>query len=94
VDAVAIVRGAPNPDAARAFVEWIGGVEAVTRASRVFHRLPARADIPADSLPPRLREARDRIIVEPMDWDLFQQRSSIWMRYWDEHVRGRGAAGG
>jgi iron(III) transport system substrate-binding protein len=91
VDAVAIVRGARHPEGARAFIEYIGGVEAVTRASRVFHRLPARSDIPADSLPERLRDARDRIVVEPMDWDLFQQQSSVWMRHWDEHVRGRGS---
>jgi iron(III) transport system substrate-binding protein len=91
VDAVAIVRGAGNPDAARMFIDYIGGIEAVTRAAHVFHRLPARADIPADSLPERLRDARARIIVEPMDWDLFQRESSAWMRYWDEHVRGRGS---
>ncbi|MEX1181903.1 MAG: extracellular solute-binding protein [Gemmatimonadota bacterium] len=90
VDAVAIVRGAPNAQGARAFVEYIGGTEAVTRAARVFHRLPARSDIPADSLPERLRDARDRIVTEPMDWDLFQRESANWMRHWDEHVRGRG----
>lgn len=90
VDGVAIVRDAPNVEAAQAFIEYIGGTEAVTRAARVFHRLPARTDIPADSLPPRLRDARDRITTEPMDWDLFQRESSNWMRYWDEHVRGRG----
>lgn len=90
VDGVAIVRGAPNPEGARAFIEYVGGTEAVTQAARVFHRLPARTDIPADSLPPRLRDARNSIRVEPMDWDLFQAESSNWMRYWDEHVRGRG----
>lgn len=90
VDGVAVVSGAPNAEAARTFVEYIGGMEAVTRAARVFHRLPARADVPADSLPPRLQAARESIRTEPMDWDLFQRESSAWMSYWDEHVRGRG----
>jgi iron(III) transport system substrate-binding protein len=90
VDGVAIVRGARNIDGARTFIEYIGGLEAVTRAAHVFHRLPARSDVPADSLPDRLNAAREKIIVEPMDWDRFQRESSIWMRHWDEHVRGRG----
>ena len=48
------------------------------------------SDIPADSLPPRLREARERIRPEPMDWALLQERTPAWMRYWDEHIRGKG----
>jgi len=27
---------------------------------------------------------------EPMDWAQFQQKSPEWMRWWDEHVRGKG----
>jgi iron(III) transport system substrate-binding protein len=94
VDAVAVVRGAPNPARARDFVEWIGGTQPVAMAARDFARLPARADIPADSLPPALREARERIVAEPMDWPLLQERTAEWMRYWDEHVRGKGTAAG
>ena len=90
VDAVAVVRGAPNAARAREFAEWIGGTEAASMAARSFARLPARSDIPADSLPPRLREARERIRPEPMDWALLQERTPAWMRYWDEHIRGKG----
>jgi len=90
VDGVAVVRGAPNAARAREFVEWIGGPEAVALAARRFARLPARSDIPADSLPPRLREARARIRPEPLDWAVLQQRTPEWMRHWDEHVRNQG----
>ena len=90
VDAVAVVRGAPNAARARDFVEWIGGTAAVSVAARQFARLPARSDIPSDSLPPRLREARERIRPEPLDWPLLQERTGDWMRHWDEHVRGKG----
>jgi iron(III) transport system substrate-binding protein len=91
VDAVAVVKGAKNPEQARQFVEFVGGVEAISLAARQFLRFPARMDIPDDSLPERLRAAKQQIRPEPMDWNLIQQKTPEWMRYWDEHVRGRGA---
>ena len=90
VDGIAVVRGAQNPELARRFVDFVGSEQAVTLAAREFFRLPARQDIPADSLPAVLRSARDRIVEEPMDWTLLQQRGGEWMRHWDEHVRGEG----
>jgi iron(III) transport system substrate-binding protein len=90
VDAIAVVRGAPNAKRAREFVEWVGGTEAVVVAARDFARLPARSDVSADSLPPLLRDARQRIRAEPMDWPMLQQRGPEWMRYWDGNVRGKG----
>ncbi|MEX2609967.1 MAG: extracellular solute-binding protein [Gemmatimonadota bacterium] len=90
VDAVAVVAGGPNPGEAAAFVEWIGSDEAIIRAARDFFRLPARADIPGDSLPDGLRRAQEEIISDPMDWERFQAQSNSWMMHWDEHVRGRG----
>ncbi|HEV2146897.1 MAG TPA: extracellular solute-binding protein [Longimicrobiaceae bacterium] len=91
VDAVAVVRGSDNPELARRFVEWVGSQEALLPAAREFHRLPARGDVPADSLPEGLRRAREQIVPEPMDWDRLQEKGPAWMRYWDEHVRGKGA---
>jgi len=88
-DAVAVVRGTRNPELARRFVEFVGAEEEVLFAARRFYRLPARGDVPADSLPPVLQHAREVIRPEEMDWPLLQQRGSEWMRYWDENVRGR-----
>ncbi len=91
VDAVAVVRGAKNPTRAQEFVEWVGGTGAILEAARSEHRLPARTDVPADSLPEGLRKAREQIVPEPIDWALLQQKTPEWMRWWDEHVRGKGA---
>lgn len=90
VDAVAIVRGAPNAEAAKVFVEYIGGNAALVPAVREFFRLPARTDFPQDSMPPRLRAAQEKLVAEPMDWKLLQERGNEWMRHWDENVRNRG----
>ena len=90
VDAVAVVKGTRNPELARQFVEFVGSNEAILPAVREFGRLPARSDVPADSLPPRLRKVREELVPEPLDWNLLQERTPAWMRYWDEHVRDKG----
>jgi iron(III) transport system substrate-binding protein len=90
VDAIALVKGSRQPVLAKQFIDFIGQDSEALHAARAFYRLPARTDVPADSLPDRLQRARTQIKVEPMDWNLVQQRSADWMRFWDEHVRGRG----
>lgn len=89
VDGVGVVRGTKNAQLARDFVEWVGG-PGVIPAAREFFRLPARTDVPADSLPPGLRQVQAQLEPEPLDWALLQQKTPEWMRYWDEHVRGKG----
>jgi iron(III) transport system substrate-binding protein len=90
-DAVALVRGAPHPDAARRFIDWVGSLEAQVLAAREVWRLPARLDIPDDSLPAWAREVRAGLVVEPMDWERLARDGDAWMTWWDRHVRGRGA---
>ncbi len=92
-DAVALVRGAPHPAAARRFIEWVGSVEAQLLAARQAFRLPARSDLPRDSLPEWARVVYAELVVADMDWVLLSERGAAWMAYWDRHVRGRGAAG-
>jgi iron(III) transport system substrate-binding protein len=86
-DAVAVVNGSANPELAQRFAEFVGAQPEVLLAARDFYRLPARGDIPADSLPPVLRRARDLILPEPIDWQMLQEQGPEWMRYWDENVR-------
>ena len=89
VDAIAVVKGSKNADVAKQFIDYVGGDQGIVLAARQFVRLPARTDIPEDSLPARLRAAKLKIKPEPMDWTLIQKQTPDWMRYWDEHVRGR-----
>jgi iron(III) transport system substrate-binding protein len=88
VDGVAVVKGAPHPELAREFVEFVGSTEELIHAAREFHRIPASRDFPRDSLPPALRRAIEEVEPARIDWDLLQERGPRWMRYWDEHVRG------
>ncbi len=91
-DAIALVRGAKHPEAARRFIDWVGSRELQLLAARETYRLPARIDLPGDSLPSWARRVREQLVPAQIDWELLSRRDSEWMDYWDRHVRGRGAA--
>jgi iron(III) transport system substrate-binding protein len=89
-DAIGVVRGAQRDDEARAFVEWIGSMKMQLVAAREAYRLPARLDIPSDSLPEWARAVLREMVSEDMDWKLVAREGAGWMRYWDRRVRGTG----
>src|SRR5688500_13031644 len=91
VEGIAVVRGSKQPELARAFIEYAGSIPGLTEAARRSSRLPARRDFPADSLSERVRAARGRIVAQPMNWQLLQEKLPEWMRHWDEDIRGRAA---
>ena len=89
-DGVALVRGARHAEAARAYIEFVGSEEGQVLAARRVFRLPARLDLPADSVPTWVADVERKMIVAPMDWDLLAEQGPAWMAYWDQHVRGTG----
>ncbi len=92
VDGIAVVRGGPNPELARAFVEFAGSKEALTDAAERFFRIPARTDIDPESLPDWLQDALPRIRPMDLDRELIRERTPEWMSYWDSNIRRRGRA--
>ncbi|HUL03644.1 MAG TPA: extracellular solute-binding protein [Gemmatimonadales bacterium] len=91
-DAIGVVRGAPHAALAREFVDWVGSVGAEALAAGAAYRLPARTDLPDDSLPEWVRAVRRKMTVASVNWDLLAARGDEWMRRWDETVRGKGNA--
>ena len=89
-DGIAVARGSKHVDVARAFVEFAGTPEMQLAAAREVYRLPARLDLPADSLPDWVRDVRRQMVVADVDWNLLAERGPEWMRWWDQHVRGTG----
>jgi iron(III) transport system substrate-binding protein len=89
-DAVALVEGAKHPKEARELIEWLGGIEAQRLAAEKAFRLPARTDIPQETLPEWVREVEKRLVVAKMDWGLLEREGPGWMATWDRTVRGRG----
>ena len=89
-DGIAVVRGAKHLAAARAFVDFVGSVQMQLAGAREVYRLPARLDLPPDSVPEWVRDVRRRMVVADVDWNLLATSGSDWMRWWDQHVRGTG----
>lgn len=87
VDAIAIVKGGGNPDAARRFYEFVNTPQALLHASRDFLRIPARTDLPSDSLPEWIREATASIRPLPGDVRMVNDSLDAWMTYWDQNIR-------
>ncbi len=89
-DAIALVRGARQPEVARTFIEFVGSVDGQALAAEKVFRLPARHDLPADRIPAWVSQVEREMRVEPMDWALLNRESAGWMAYWDQQVRHTG----
>ena len=87
VDAIAIVRGTDQRDAARMYYEFVTSPPVLLASARQFLRIPARNDLPADSLPGWIREATARIKPMPMDREILARDLDRWMKYWDANIR-------
>lgn len=89
-DAIGLVRGARHPDAAKLYIDFVGSVEGQLLAARGVYRLPARLDLPKDSVPDWVAGVYRDMKTAPMDWPLLAREGSNWMGYWDQHVRNTG----
>ncbi len=89
-DAIGLVRGSRHAEAAKAFIDFVGSVGGQLLAARRVYRLPARRDLPADSVPPWVADVEREMVVADVDWSLLANEGAGWMSYWDRHVRGSG----
>jgi iron(III) transport system substrate-binding protein len=89
-DAIGLVRGARHAAAAKRFIDWVATDEALLLAARHVFRLPARADLPADSIPPWVADVERRMREVDLDWGLLAREGPGWMAYWDQRVRNTG----
>ena len=89
VDAIAIVKGTKHGDIAQKFYEFVSTPASLEAASQKFYRIPARTDIPLDSLPQWVRDAKTNIKPMPLDRALLAKHLDEWMRYWDANIRNR-----
>ena len=88
-DSIGVVEGARHPEAARAFVDWVGSEEAQLLAAEGAYRLPARSDLPLEGLPAWAREVVPQMRPAVFDRDLVARQGAQWMERWDREIRGR-----
>jgi iron(III) transport system substrate-binding protein len=92
-DAIGLVRGSRHPEAAQAFIDYVGSEAAQLLAAEKVFRLPVRRDLPPDRVPAWVAEVEREMVITPMDWALLSREGAGWMGYWDRHVRGTGKEG-
>lgn len=88
-DSIGLIVGARHPEAARAFIDWVGSPEAQRLAAEEVFRLPARTDLPREELPEWARDVLDRLVSAEVDWELLEARGPEWMSHWDRTIRGQ-----
>ncbi|MDX1547519.1 MAG: extracellular solute-binding protein [Rhodothermales bacterium] len=88
-DGIALVKGGPHPEWAQRFYEFVTSDSALVHQSHTYYRIPARQDLPPDSLPPWITGTEIRPMA--MDWERLAEEGPGWMQYWDENIKGRGA---
>jgi iron(III) transport system substrate-binding protein len=90
-DSLGLVKGARHPEEAKAFIEYVGSIEAQELAARDAFRLPARTDLPPERLPQWAQDVLKELKPADVDWDLIAKNGQEWMATWDRTVRNQSA---
>jgi iron(III) transport system substrate-binding protein len=87
VDAIALVKGGKDADAARLYYEFVTSAESMYEASSQFLRLPARLDLDNTRLPDWVQKTLAELKPMPLDAALLADKLDEWMTYWDSYIR-------
>ncbi|HYW51402.1 MAG TPA: extracellular solute-binding protein [Gemmatimonadaceae bacterium] len=87
VDAIAIMKGSRHRELAQQYYEFVTSRNALRHAADSLYRIPVRTDLPLDSLPRWIREAKTGIVAMPMNRQLLADSLNSWMRRWDNEIR-------
>ncbi|WP_321405221.1 extracellular solute-binding protein [Maridesulfovibrio sp.] len=86
-DAIAVIKGAKHPNAAKAFVEFAGGAKAQAMLANKFNRMPTLPEAIA-SAPKWMGEIKFRVMN--VDWGALASKQSEWMQKWDMEIKDSG----
>lgn len=85
-DAIALVKGAPHPELAKAFYDFVTSEEELIHQAEAYAKLPARTDIAKDKLPEWMRGLD--IDAMPIDWARFAESEARICERWEREVYG------
>lgn len=81
-DCAAVINGAPHPNAAQAFLEFVGSKDVEIMLAEDFNRMPA--------LPSALDEApewmRADVKTLPADWSVIAANQTAWLDQWQNAI--------
>jgi iron(III) transport system substrate-binding protein len=83
-EGIAIIKGAPHPDLAKTFYEFVTTPAELAYQAEKFAKIPARNDIDPKTLPTWMAELK----LDPMtiDWQAFAEKEKAWCDRWDREV--------
>jgi len=87
LDSIALIKGAPNPEGAKLFHDFVNSPEQLLLMAKERHRIPVREDLPKEQLPAWMKELK----ITPMkiDWAAFTKNIDAWISRWDTEVKGK-----
>ena len=83
-DGIALIKGAKNPNAAKAFLDFAGSAKIQSLLANTFNRMPTHPA--AISTSPKWM-ADTKIKVMNVDWGSLAAKQSEWMQKWDTEVK-------
>ncbi|MCM1988741.1 extracellular solute-binding protein [Oceanirhabdus seepicola] len=83
-DAIAVIKNAPHPEAAKAFVEFAGSEKIQSMFANEFNRMPTHPDAIANS-PEWMKDITFKVMN--VDWADIAAKQSQWMQKWDTEVK-------
>lgn len=85
-EAIAIIHGAPHPDWAKAFYEFVTSPEELAHQAKAYWKVPARQDLDPATLPKWIEQ--QRVDAMPVDWGRFAEKEDAWCTRWNREVFG------
>lgn len=82
-DGVAAIKNAPHPNAAQAFVEFVGSADMQTKVANEFNRIPT-LNSALEGCPEWMKTEYKTMNV---DWTVVSQKQSEWLQKWDTEIR-------
>ena len=83
-DGIALIKGAKNPNAAKAFLEFAGSAKIQSLLANKFNRMPTHPA--AISTSPEWM-ADTKIKAMNVNWGTLAARQSEWMQKWDSEIK-------
>jgi iron(III) transport system substrate-binding protein len=83
-DGIAIVKGAPHPEWAQRFYEFVTSEEALVQQAHEYAKMPARTDLDATKLPAWMTE--EEVTPMHLDWGRMGEMQDAWMDRWQREV--------
>ncbi|SCZ76455.1 extracellular solute-binding protein [Acidaminobacter hydrogenoformans] len=83
-DGIAVIKNAPHPEAAKAFVEFAGSAKVQSLLANAFNRMPTQPEA-LEGAPAWMSEVTFKVM--DVDWVDLSAKQSEWMQKWDTEIK-------